>query len=60
MRETKRLVLAEAGLELSEQDVEALAAQAAVRRASPEAAEGLASFQQKRDPAWYRPPDGQR
>jgi len=60
VRATKRLVLAEAHLELSEQDVEALAAQAAVKRASPEAAEGLASFQQKRDPAWYRPPDGKR
>jgi methylglutaconyl-CoA hydratase len=60
VRETKRLVLAQAGLELSEQDVEALAAQAAVRRASPEAAEGLASFEQKRDAAWYRPPDGKR
>ena len=44
VRATKRLVLAEARLELSEQDVEALAAQAAVKRASPEAAEGLASF----------------
>jgi methylglutaconyl-CoA hydratase len=54
VRETKRLVLAQAGLLLSEQDVEALAAQAAIRRASPEAAEGLASFEAKRDPSWYR------
>jgi methylglutaconyl-CoA hydratase len=54
VRATKRLVLAEAGLALSEQDVEALAVQAAVKRASPEAAEGLASFEAKRDPAWYR------
>jgi methylglutaconyl-CoA hydratase len=60
VRETKRMVLAEAGLALSEQDVEALAAQAALRRASPEAAEGLASFEQKRDPSWYEPPDGSR
>jgi methylglutaconyl-CoA hydratase len=59
VRETKRLVLAEAGLALSEQEVEALAVQAAVRRASPEAAEGLASFEAKRDPAWYQPPDGE-
>jgi len=59
VRATKRLVLAEAGLALSEQDVEALAVQAAVKRASPEAAEGLASFEAKRDPAWYRPPDGE-
>jgi methylglutaconyl-CoA hydratase len=58
VRETKRMVLAQAGLELSGQDVEAMAAQAAVKRALPEAAEGLASFEQKRDPAWYRPPDG--
>ena len=58
VRETKRMVLAQAGLALSEQDVEALAAQAAIKRASPEAAEGLASFEQKRDPAWYRPRDG--
>jgi methylglutaconyl-CoA hydratase len=57
VRATKRLVLAEAGLALSQQEVEALAVQAAVRRASPEAAEGLASFQQKRDAAWYRPPE---
>jgi methylglutaconyl-CoA hydratase len=54
VRETKRLVLAQAGLLLSEQDVEALAAQAAIRRASLEAAEGLASFEAKRDPSWYR------
>jgi methylglutaconyl-CoA hydratase len=60
VRETKRLVLAQAGLALSEQDVEALAVQAAVKRASAEAAEGLASFEQKRDAAWYRPPDGER
>ncbi|MGH6921131.1 MAG: enoyl-CoA hydratase-related protein, partial [Geminicoccaceae bacterium] len=59
VRETKRLVLAQAGLALSEQEVEALAAQAAVKRASPEAAEGLASFEAKRDPCWYRP-DGER
>lgn len=54
VRESKRLVLAHAGLELSAQDVDALAVQAAVKRASPEAAEGLTSFEQKRDPAWYQ------
>jgi methylglutaconyl-CoA hydratase len=59
VRETKRLVLARAGLALSEQDVEALAVQAAIKRASPEAAEGLASFEAKRDPAWYQS-DGER
>jgi methylglutaconyl-CoA hydratase len=57
VRESKRMVLAQAGLELSRQQAEALAALAATRRASAEAAEGLASFQQKRDPAWYRPPE---
>jgi len=54
---SKRLVLAHAGLELSEQDVEALAVQAALTRAAPEAAEGLASFRERRRPAWYTPPD---
>jgi methylglutaconyl-CoA hydratase len=50
---SKALVLAHAGLELSDQRVEALAVQAAARRASAEAAEGLASFREKRDPSWY-------
>jgi methylglutaconyl-CoA hydratase len=50
--DTKRLVLAHAGLDLSDQQVEALSVQAALRRASPEAAEGLASFRDQRDPAW--------
>jgi methylglutaconyl-CoA hydratase len=59
VRATKRMVLAEAGLALSEQQVEALAAQAAIRRASAEASEGLASFQEKRDPGWYRQDDEQ-
>lgn len=53
VRDCKRLVLAHAGLELSDQQVEALAAQAAAKRASPEAAEGLASFRERRDPSWY-------
>jgi methylglutaconyl-CoA hydratase len=60
VRATKRLVLAEAGLALAAQQVEPLAVQAAARRASAEAAEGLASFQKKREPAWYRPPDAER
>jgi methylglutaconyl-CoA hydratase len=55
VRDCKRLVLAHAGLELSEQQVEALSVQAALRRASAEAAEGLASFRDQRDPAWYAP-----
>jgi methylglutaconyl-CoA hydratase len=56
VRDSKRLVLAHAGLDLSDQQVEALSVQAALKRASPEAAEGLASFRDRRDPAWYAPP----
>jgi methylglutaconyl-CoA hydratase len=51
--ESKLLLLEQAGLQISEQQVRALALQAAVKRASPEAAEGLQSFQEKRKPAWY-------
>ena len=50
---SKLLLLEQAGLLLSEQQVRALAAQAALKRTSPEAAEGLESFQAKRRPAWY-------
>ena len=55
VRDSKRLVLAHAGLDLTEQQVETLSAQAAVKRASTEAAAGLASFLDKRDPPWYPP-----
>ena len=55
VRDSKRLVLAHAGLDLTEQEVETLAVQAAVKRASTEAAEGLASFLDKRDPSWHPP-----
>jgi methylglutaconyl-CoA hydratase len=55
VRYSKRLVLAHAGLDLSDQQVEALSVQAALKRASAEAAEGLASFRDQRDPAWYAP-----
>ena len=51
--DAKLLFLEQAGLLLSEQEVRALAFQAAVKRASPEAAEGLESFRAKRKPAWY-------
>jgi methylglutaconyl-CoA hydratase len=51
--ESKQLVLAHGGLELSPQQLRALSAQAAVKRASAEAAEGLQSFLDKRRPAWY-------
>jgi methylglutaconyl-CoA hydratase len=53
VRDCKRLVLAHADLDLSDQQVEALSVQAALKRASAEAAEGLASFRDRRDPAWY-------
>jgi methylglutaconyl-CoA hydratase len=53
VQDSKRLVLAHAGLDLSDQQIEALAVQAAARRASAEAAEGLASFGEKRAPSWY-------
>lgn len=52
--ETKALVLEHGGLELTEQTIRKLALQAAFRRASPEAGEGLASFLEKRKPDWYR------
>jgi methylglutaconyl-CoA hydratase len=55
-RASKKLVLAHAGLDLSDQQVEALAVQAASSRVSDEAAEGLASFREKRDPSWYAGP----
>lgn len=53
--QSKRLVAAHAGLEISDQQALALATQAAVKRASAEAAEGLASFLDRRDPRWYPP-----
>jgi methylglutaconyl-CoA hydratase len=53
--ESKQLVLAHAGLELSPQQLRALAVQAAVKRASPEAAEGLQSFLARRRPSWSPP-----
>jgi methylglutaconyl-CoA hydratase len=55
VRASKRLVLAQAGLDLTEQQFEALSVQAAVKRASAEAADGLASFLDQRDPSWYPP-----
>lgn len=54
MAETKRLTLELAGLTLSDATVADLAQRAAKIRASAEAAEGLASFLEKRPPAWYR------
>ena len=51
--ESKLLLLEQAGLQLSDQQVRALALQAAAKRASPEAAEGLQSSRDKRRAAWY-------
>ena len=56
--DSKLLILEQTGLQPSEQQVRALALQAAVKRASAEAAEGLQSFQEKRRPSWY--PSGSR
>jgi methylglutaconyl-CoA hydratase len=50
---TKRLVRQAAGLETSDEFREHLAIEAATRRHSAEAKEGLASFAEKRKPAWY-------
>lgn len=56
--QTKALVLDHAGLILTDRQVLRLADQAATKRASTEAAEGLRSFAAKRVPGWYpRPKD---
>jgi methylglutaconyl-CoA hydratase len=55
MAESKRLTLELAGLSPPEEVFAGLARQAAAARASPEAAEGLASFLEKRPPSWYQP-----
>jgi len=56
LAETKRTVLAEAGLLLEEARFAALVRDHAAKRRSTEAAEGLASFVEKRPPAWYPEP----
>jgi methylglutaconyl-CoA hydratase len=53
---TKRLAREAAGLVISPEFREHLAVEAATRRHSAEAREGLASFAEKRKPAWY--PEG--
>jgi methylglutaconyl-CoA hydratase len=50
---TKRLTLETAAQMIPDDLVERLVDVAARHRASPEAAEGLASFLEKRNPAWY-------
>ena len=53
LRETKRLIMDVAGLDISDARAAELAAEHAAKRQTEEAAEGLASFIEKRDPAWY-------
>ena len=55
-RETKALVLALSGALGDARERAALSAQAANRRASPEAREGLSAFLEKRRPGWAPPP----
>ena len=53
VRQSKQIVLACAGTIMSDPQFEELVALHAVKRQSEEAAEGLASFLEKRDAAWY-------
>ena len=53
LRETKRLITDIAGLAVSDPLAEQLAQQHAAKRQTDEADEGLRSFVEKRDPAWY-------
>lgn len=50
---SKALVLEHGGLRIEEPTVRALAVEAATRRASAEAEEGLQSFLERRRPRWY-------
>ena len=53
LRETKRLIMDVAGLAVPDPRAAELAAEHAAKRQTEEAAEGLASFVEKRDPTWY-------
>jgi methylglutaconyl-CoA hydratase len=53
LAQTKRRALLEAGLVLDDAHFEALVLEHAAKRQSDEAAEGLASFLEKRAPSWY-------
>ena len=53
LAETKRRTLIEADLVLDDAHFEALVAEHAAKRQTDEAAEGLASFLEKRPPHWY-------
>jgi methylglutaconyl-CoA hydratase len=52
--ETKRLALEDAGLRVGDEALETLVRGHSAKRRTVEAAEGLASFREKRPPAWYR------
>ncbi|MED5519804.1 MAG: enoyl-CoA hydratase-related protein, partial [Pseudomonadota bacterium] len=56
LAQSKYRTLAEAGLLLEDAAGAALVAEHALKRQSAEAVEGLASFAEKRDPAWYPGP----
>lgn len=51
--QTKRRALIEAGLVLDKKHIDTLVREHAAKRPSEEAAEGLASFLEKRPPRWY-------
>ena len=53
---TKKGVMQCAGDIVSDETLESLIAEHAAKRSTPEASEGLASFVEKRNPAWYRKP----
>jgi len=53
LAQTKRRALIEAGLDLSGAHFSELVEEHALKRQSEEAAEGLASFLEKRPPSWY-------
>jgi methylglutaconyl-CoA hydratase len=54
--QTKRRALVEAGLVLTDEHFEALIVEHSAKRQTDEAVEGLASFLEKRPPAWYPGP----
>lgn len=56
--QSKRRALLEAGLVLGDEHFDALVAEHAAKRQTAEAVEGLASFLEKRPPAWYPGPAG--
>jgi len=54
--ETKRIIFATSNLEIDDQLAQVLSEGHAKRRMSPEAAEGLTSFKEKREADWYPGP----